>query len=112
MIKRLMWFTSGVAAGAGAVVLLGKRIRRRVASLTPVKVAERGLRRARDLGASVRDAVAEGAAAMRQREQELRGRLDGRERSEGRTSTEDRSKVIVLHDAQRTGSARASTRRR
>lgn len=112
MIKRLMWFTSGVAAGAGAVVLLGKRIRRRVASLTPVKVAERGLRRARDLGESVREAVSEGATAMRQREQELRDRLDGRERSEGRTSTEERSKVIVLRDVQRSGSTRTSTRRR
>jgi|GEM_PF-1294038 len=112
MIKRLMWFTSGAAAGAGAVVLLGKRIRRRVASLTPVKVAERGLQRARDLGESVREAVSEGAAAMRLREQELRARLDGRDRSEGRESSEDRSKVIVLRDAQRTGSTRTSTRRR
>lgn len=112
MIKRLMWFTSGVAAGAGAVVLLGKRIRRRVASMTPVRVAERGIRRVRAIGDSVRDAVSEGATAMRQREQELRARLDGRDRPEGRDPSEDRSKVIVLHDAQRTGSARTSTRRR
>lgn len=112
MIKRLVWFTSGVAAGAGAVVVLGKRIRRRVASMAPVRVVERGLRRARTLGESVRDAVSEGATAMRQREQELRSRLDGRTPTEGGPPAEDRSKVIVLRDVQRSGAARTSTRRR
>lgn len=108
MIKRLLWFTSGLAAGAGAVVLLGKRIRRRVSALAPVRLAERGVERVRHLTVTVQEAWRDGAATMRRREQELHERINGDRRSQGDGSAVDQSsKIIVLHDHQ---SARSEAR--
>lgn len=106
MIKRLVWFVSGLAAGAGGVVLLGKRIRKRMAALTPVRVADRGVQRVRSMALTARDAFGEGVAAMRHREQELRSRLD--DRSPERSAD---SKVIVLRDAARPSQKSTSRRR-
>ena len=108
MIKRLVWFISGLATGAGAVVVLGKRIRRRMAELTPVRIADRGVQRAKSMGSNVREAFREGVDAKRQREQELQDRVHG-----ARTGTDDQqiideSKIIVLHErhSQRSPSTR------
>ena len=109
MIKRLVWFVSGLATGAGAVVVLGKRIRRRVAALTPVRLAEQGVERVRDLTSTLRDAVRDGVDAMRDRERELKDRFGTESGSDRRTDGGDSSKVIVLHDETRRSS---STRRR
>ena len=77
MIKRLTWFTGGIVAGAASVVLMGRRIRRRVSDLAPVRVAERAVRRSRQSALLLRDAYGEGRAAMAQRERELKERLLG-----------------------------------
>lgn len=87
MIKRLTWFTGGIVAGAASVVLVGRRIRRRVSELAPVRVAERAVRRSRRSAHLLRDAYGEGRVAMAQREKELRQRLLGdRLLDNGRTS--------------------------
>lgn len=110
MIKRLVWFATGLATGAGAVVVLGKRLRRRVAALTPVRVAERGAQRLRSVATNAREAAKEGVDAMRQREQELRSRLDGKTSDPGSGPQDARrandSKVIVLRDAARSSRGR------
>lgn len=77
MIKRLTWFITGAAAGAGSVLLVGRRIKRRVAELAPVRVAERAVDRTRESVSRIRRATTEGKLAMREREGELRVRLLG-----------------------------------
>lgn len=74
-MKRLTWFVTGVVAGAGSVVLVGRRIKRRVAELAPVRVAERAIGRTKDSFGRVRDAIGDGRSAMAEREVELRQRL-------------------------------------
>lgn len=75
MMKRLTWFVTGLVAGAGSVVLIGRRIKRRVSELTPVRVAERALGRTRVSVDLLRDAIVDGKSAAAQRESELRQRL-------------------------------------
>lgn len=116
MIKRVMWFTTGLATGAGAVIVLGKRMKRRLAALTPVRLADRGVQRVRQVGITARQALRVGTEAMREREDELHERVNGHrrvtdigeryvgeryvgERHVGETHIGDRSKVIVLPDA-------------
>lgn len=78
MIKRLMWFVSGVMAGIGAALVAGRRVRRRVGSFTPVKVAGRAAEAARSRLGRVADAFREGRDAMHEHEDELKARRDGR----------------------------------
>lgn len=74
-MKRVTWFVTGAVAGAGAVVVVGRRVKRRVADLAPVRIAERAFVRTRDSLDRVRDAIGDGRSAMAQRELELRGRF-------------------------------------
>jgi hypothetical protein len=78
MIKRLVWFLSGVVAGVAAVVTAGRRVKRTVGSITPVKVAGRAVDATRSRIDDLRSAFDEGRRAMRDRESELRARRDGR----------------------------------
>lgn len=78
MIRRLVWFVSGVVAGVGSVLFAGRRVKRTVTSLTPVKVANRAAEVTRERARSLGDAWREGREAMRARETELRARRDGR----------------------------------
>lgn len=43
-MKRVSWFLTGVVAGSGAVVLIGRRVRRRVSMLLPYGLMERTFR--------------------------------------------------------------------
>lgn len=74
-MKRVTWFATGVVAGAGAVVVAGRRIRARVAELAPVRVAERAVERTRGSFERVKEAIGDGRHAMAERESELRRRL-------------------------------------
>lgn len=110
MIKRLVWFATGLATGAGAVMVLGRRLRRRVVALTPVRVAERGVQRLRAVATNTRAAVREGVDGMRERELELRSRLDDRVSSTSKMPKDAPravdSKVVVLRDAVRSSRGR------
>ena len=78
MMKRLTWFVGGVAAGAAGASYAKRKVRLVAAQLAPVQVARGAAGRVRARGRVVADAVREGRGAMRDREDELRARRDGR----------------------------------
>ena len=78
MIKRLIWFVSGVVAGISGVLFAGKRVKRSVTSFTPIKVAQRATQSTRSGLNSVADAFREGRDAMRDKEFEMKAKRDGR----------------------------------
>jgi hypothetical protein len=78
VIRRLVWFVSGVAAGLSAAVFGGRRVKRRVVSLAPVRVVGRATEATRVRFGRMGEAFREGRDAMRQRESELKARRDGR----------------------------------
>ena len=78
MIKRFVWFISGVAAGIGAVLVGGRRVKRKVGSFTPVRVVGRATEATRSRLQRIGDAYREGRDAMHEREDELKARRDGR----------------------------------
>jgi hypothetical protein len=78
MMKRFTWFLGGVATGAVGVNAAKRKLRTTAADLTPVKIARRATTAAKRRTNDVGEAVREGRRAMRAKEAELRGRLDGR----------------------------------
>ena len=70
MIKRLVWFVGGAVAGAAAAIAGGRKVKAAAVELAPANVA-------RKAGDRLKDAVAEGKRAMRAKEAELRGRMNG-----------------------------------
>jgi hypothetical protein len=75
VIRRLVWFTSGATAGFGGAMWVRRRIRRTARRYAPEQLRADTTASVRRLGAGVRDAVAEGRSAMREREAELRAEL-------------------------------------
>lgn len=81
MIKRFIWFVSGIVTGVVAVVVTGRKVKRRVGKvtqLTPVKVVRDATSSVRNSVAEVGEAVRDGREAMRAKEIELRARVEGR----------------------------------
>lgn len=81
MIKRFVWFVSGLVTGVMAVVFTGRKVRRRVdkvTNLTPIKVVRDATSSVRNTVSDMGDAVREGRDAMRHKEAELRARVEGR----------------------------------
>lgn len=77
-MKRLTWFVTGVAAGATSASYATKKIKRTASQLAPANVARNAAGRAKQGGRKVVEAVKEGRAAMRAREDELKARRDAR----------------------------------
>jgi len=81
-MKRVTWFVGGVATGAVGVGYAKRTVKRTVkrtaTQLAPANVAGGALRKVRQKGRDVGDAVREGRDAMRTRERELRAHRDGR----------------------------------
>lgn len=76
MLKRLFWLAVGVGFGFGMSFWVTRTLREKVARYSPDSVSA-GLSNAiRDLGRDLRAAVSEGAAAMRDREAELREQVE------------------------------------
>lgn len=75
-MKRVTWFVTGVAAGAAGANYAARKVKQTASQLTPTNVARGAAGRARDGGLRVVDAVKEGRAAMRAREDELKARRD------------------------------------
>ncbi len=73
MFKRLKWFTVGTAAGICGSLYARRRAKQVVEQLAPPQLQGMAKRKLRDTANRVVDAVHEGAAAMREREAELRG---------------------------------------
>ena len=78
-MKRVFWSTVGYAAGLSTSVYVQRRVRRAVEYYTPEQVrrdaavvGRQVADKARDVVIDLREAAAEGAEAMREREAELR----------------------------------------
>jgi hypothetical protein len=79
VVKRLVWFGMGAAAGSVGTVWTQRKVREQMEKATPSHLATVATDATRRVGAAVRDAVTEGRQAANERENELRGRLeDGR----------------------------------
>lgn len=83
MPKRSFWFVAGTAAGLGSSLWVQRRVRTAVERYVPEKVQERAADAARRVGPAVKDALTEGADAMRAREAEMRAQVDQRVRRTG-----------------------------
>ncbi len=78
MMKRVTWFVGGVAAGATGASYAKKKVKEKASQISAVGVARSAASRARQTAGHVVDAVKDGRSAMRQREDELKARRDGR----------------------------------
>jgi len=78
MMKRATWFVGGVAAGAAGANYATKKVKQKVAQTSPAHVAKTAVAGARNTAGRVVDAVREGRQAMRQHEDELKARREGR----------------------------------
>ena len=70
MIKRIIWFISGAIAGVSGVLFAGKKVRRTVTSMGPVKVFNRAANSTRSRFSSLSDAWSTGKEAMHDKENE------------------------------------------
>jgi hypothetical protein len=77
-MKRVTWFIGGVATGAAGAGYARRTFKRTATQLAPSNLARSALRRVKQKGHDVGDAVREGRDAMRARERELRASRDGR----------------------------------
>jgi hypothetical protein len=76
MFKRLFWLMIGAGFGFGMSFWLVRFVRGTVERYKPERVSNDLAGAVRALGADLREAVAEGRGAMREREVELRSRLE------------------------------------
>ena len=72
MFKRLFWLMIGAGFGFGVSFWLMRFVRETAARYHPERVSSEVTGALKHLGADLRDAVAEGRAAMREREVDLR----------------------------------------
>lgn len=75
-MRRLFWLGVGAVAGASGTIWAEHKVRARLEQLGPEHLVVTAGNKARDVGRSVADAVAEGRGAMRDRERELRREYD------------------------------------
>jgi hypothetical protein len=78
VFKRIIWMGTGMAVGAGGAFWAKRKVEQTVEYYLPDQVADRAAGAAKDLGRTVRAAAAEGRAAMRATEAELRARVEAR----------------------------------
>ncbi len=78
MIKRFVWFVGGTIAGITGTLVAGRRVKKRVRTLAPVRVVQGTTSRLRGKVADLGEAFDEGRQAMHHREAELRARVEGR----------------------------------
>ncbi len=95
-MRRLFWLGVGAVAGASGTVWAERKVRSRLEQLGPEHMVVTAGNKARDVGRSVVDAVAEGRGAMREREAELRSSYDASGRAGGaRTAPHRRRRPSV-----------------
>ncbi len=75
MFRRLFWLIMGAGFGFGMSFWLTRFVRETAARYSPERVSADLAGAVRGLGADIRAAVAEGRAAMREREMELRAEV-------------------------------------
>jgi predicted deacylase len=77
-MRRIVWFASGVAAGAAGAGYAKRKVGRAAQAMAPTNVARVAAGGVRRTGRRVTDAVREGRLAAQVRERELRAERDGR----------------------------------
>jgi hypothetical protein len=80
MFKRLFWLMIGAGFGFGVSFWLIRFVRQTVERYTPERVSSDLAGALRALGEDLRAAVADGRAAMQEREAEIRSELEGTHR--------------------------------
>jgi hypothetical protein len=74
-VRRLFWVALGLGAGAASAILATRFVRKQTAKVAPANLAREARGGMMDLAKLVSDSLAEGKAAMRQKEDELHGGL-------------------------------------
>jgi hypothetical protein len=74
-VRRLFWVALGLGAGAASAILATRFVRKQTAKVAPATLAREARGGMVDLAKLVSDSLAEGKAAMRQKEEELRSEL-------------------------------------
>lgn len=77
-MRRITWFAGGVAAGVAGASYAKKKVRKTASQLAPSSVAQGVVVRFKARGQDLADAVREGRRVMRQHEDEVQARRDGR----------------------------------
>jgi hypothetical protein len=90
MTRRVAWFVVGAASGAVGATYAQRKIRATAARLKPANVARQTTGRIRTRGQHLAEAIREGRAAMRAKEETLR--------AEGGVVVQQPAQVIVLSD--------------
>jgi hypothetical protein len=72
-VRRLFWVALGLGAGAASAILATRFVRKQTAKVAPANLAREARGGIMDLAKLVSDSLAEGRAAMHQKEDELRG---------------------------------------
>jgi hypothetical protein len=75
VFKRLFWLSVGLVAGSGLTRWLNRRVHEAVARVTPQGLLARLQAWLLSFASDLREALAEGRAAMQEREAELRAEL-------------------------------------
>ena len=71
-MRRLFWLGIGLGAGAASAILATRFVRRQTAKVAPANLAREARGSMVDLAKLVSDSLAEGRAAMQEKEDELR----------------------------------------
>jgi hypothetical protein len=74
-VRRLFWLALGLGAGAASAILASRFVRKQTAKIAPANLAREARGGLMDLARLVSDSLAEGKAAMQQKEDELRSEL-------------------------------------
>ena len=74
-MRRLLWVALGLGAGAASAILASRFVRKQTAKVAPENLASEARGGMMDLARLVSDSLAEGKAAMHQKEDELRSGL-------------------------------------
>ena len=74
-MRRLFWLALGLGAGAASAILASRFVRKQTDKVAPVNLAREARGGMMDLAKLVSDSLAEGKAAMQQKEDELRSEL-------------------------------------
>jgi hypothetical protein len=74
-VRRLFWVALGLGAGAASAILATRFVRKQTAKVAPANLAREARGGVMDLARLVSDSLAEGKAAMRQKEDELHSGL-------------------------------------
>lgn len=74
-MRRLFWLALGLGAGAASAIMATRFVRRQTAKVAPANLAREARGSMMDLAKLVSESMAEGRAAMEQKEDELRAGL-------------------------------------